>query len=77
MKETELKPCPFCGGETAELITCKEVNCHNEDCESCCAMTIAVCCNMIKGGCGAVGGYYAEREEAIKAWNRRADDENK
>lgn len=68
----KLKPCPFCGSD-AELKTdiryprhmrqpkrAYEVFCTNYDC--------------IIGGVD--DRYYTNKEKAIKAWNRRASNEN-
>lgn len=57
---SELKPCPFCGGE-AKIVKSPE----NE--------YIAICRNK---QCNASVGFFPNtRKEAIEAWNRRADDE--
>ena len=54
---TELKPCPFCGGE-ARLI------------EAECGTTIhAVECVL----CQAKIGWFDEKERAIEAWNNRSN----
>ena len=56
---SELKPCPFCGSK-AEVY---------EECE------------MVKIRCSSymcqasVNGWHDEVEDAIEAWNRRADDD--
>src|SRR5258708_4145071 len=59
-EDQELKPCPFCGGK-AELVF------HGgpENIEVCCS-------NMNSCAIGQLGVYRDTREEAIKAWNRRA-----
>jgi len=61
----KLKPCPFCGGEaTLKDFTGDEycpgyaVQCNNGDTRNC-------------GICGTP--IYAEKEQAIKAWNTRKD----
>lgn len=55
---SELKPCPFCGGK-AKLIEIQEVGCFRVLCEDCPT---------------SVGKYwYYKKQDAIKAWNRRAD----
>lgn len=54
---TELKPCPFCGGE-AELIDKYE------------GVFWIIC-----KGCLCESGFVKTKEEAINAWNRRADDD--
>ncbi len=55
----ELKPCPFCGGEA----DCSKNVLHNNQYEW------AVECIE----CGAFTDCFATEEEAIEAWNRRAD----
>ena len=57
----ELKPCPFCGGKpfvSARLPYFGETP------------TVAVVC----GDCNAASKHKIKEEEAIKAWNRRAED---
>lgn len=55
----ELKPCPFCGGEVAEV--------DEED------GIFFVVCNYLNGGCGASSCHRTDEAEAIEAWNRRVD----
>ena len=58
--ETELKPCPFCGGEV-------EIEFANSDYNS-----PGIHC----GGCGAYIVFdYASEKITIKNWNKRIDDE--
>ena len=77
--ETErgtLKPCPFCGSETApEIFTLAEIACHDDDEATEFERShFAVACNYSRGGCGAsTGGICETEEEAAEAWNRRAD----
>ena len=59
MKETELKPCPFCGGK-ADFIT----------------DTATIKCKQC-GGAFVVTNPLISRLEVAKAWNRRADDEQR
>ncbi len=82
MEDIELKPCPFCGANVAELTNAHDLEeCGNfedencpceqyEDCGACGYHTIV--CNVNNGGCGASSGYFSTEELAIKAWNRRA-----
>lgn len=74
---SELKPCPFCEKEIAEIADCKRL----EECanfEECPADEPYVCvvCSMDKGGCGTSSGYYDSDEKAVAAWNRRAQPDN-
>lgn len=64
---TKLKPCPFCGDKpeiwvdnSVYTLTGEEENDTN----------FQVSCH-----CGVRTMWYATRSEAIKTWNRRADDE--
>jgi Lar family restriction alleviation protein len=61
MENRELKLCPFCGGE-AELITRKQ----------CCADSYTVRCKN-KGCRGRSQKLVRAEYEAIKTWNRRAE----
>jgi Lar family restriction alleviation protein len=54
MKEVELKPCPFCGGE-AQIIR-NGVGCYQVFCDKCETRQYAYTHNT--------------KEEAIEAWNR-------
>lgn len=68
-----LKPCPFCGKET-ELVT-KEINQRLDDIIF---PMFQVVCSMqsgmyAKNGCGAASGWRLTEEEAVRAWNRRAE----
>jgi Lar family restriction alleviation protein len=56
----ELKACPFCGGEALVINVTPYNGCNYT----------GVCQNL---ECGANIGIYSDtREEAIKAWNKRA-----
>lgn len=59
---TKMLPCPFCNKELMTI-----VNDENN-------LTCAVVCDFTKGGCGGSGGYRNTIEQAIEAWNRRAED---
>ncbi len=77
MKETELKPCPFCGGKA-------KLNNRAECCGHGCFVELHyVACTNCKAS-GAVADSFLDNGDdetlktlAIKRWNRRADDERK
>ena len=71
----EIKPCPFCGLNVANVTTCAQLeDCENfETCND--AEFYCVVCDATKGGCDASGGYRQTWNEAIESWNRRDDDE--
>ena len=56
---TELKPCPFCGGEDFQVVGVYGEE-YYVDCLTCTT-------------CGPSG---ETEEEAIEAWNKRAEDAN-
>lgn len=80
----ELKKCPFCGAKVAEISNAHDLeecgNFEHEDCPcnlyedagDCDYYTVV--CSMDKGGCGSSSGYFATKELAFKAWNRRCCD---
>lgn len=76
--DEKLKSCPFCGKSVAEIDDAKELGgCpYYDDCDQAeyeqCEMH-SVVCNVHRGGCGASSGYFFTAEEAISAWNRRAE----
>lgn len=57
---SELKPCPFCGGE-AEMLTAESMHGGN---------LYGVMCNC----CACRTDVFDNEAEAIEAWNTRADD---
>lgn len=72
----ELKPCPFCGRiDTIGVYTWQEINGTDyEDTSEYDKTHYAACCNLTKGGCGAVkGGDYEAPDAAADGWNRRAE----
>lgn len=72
----ELKPCPFCGSESAPHVTdCIETMvCHNiAECDD--ETLFWVTCSVLRGGCGAEAGYVRTKSEAVSAWNARAERE--
>ena len=77
----ELKPCPFCGGEVAEITNAHELeDCASFESEGCpcelyedsgfCSL-YSIVCSMNRGGCGSSSGYFSTEEKAVEAWNRR------
>lgn len=62
--ENKLLPCPFCGQIKALICVPSDDN-----------ATIGWCviCDHTESGCGAAGGFRETEEEAIEAWNRRAN----
>ena len=60
MPEIKLKPCPFCGGE-AEMFSWQA---HIND---------EYHLNLVCTTCGAGFQDVSSKEDALKAWNRRAD----
>ena len=73
----ELKPCPFCGGTQLFVGTIAEIEMMDEDNPNYLhgKKTYSVVCDYLEGGCGASsGGGARSEEEAIEAWNRRAED---
>lgn len=71
----ELKACPFCGKQVAEITNCIELeDCANfEACDNC--GFVCVVCSANNGGCGATGGYAPTEKQAVEKWNRRATPE--
>lgn len=57
-KEPELKPCPFCGGNAGFI--------NNGE------RTWSIGCYTSNCYMWGSRGWYASKEEAVKAWNRRA-----
>jgi hypothetical protein len=70
MKETELKPCPFCGsiasiGRTKKTLTHQfSAHCANSRCIA----------NRLSN---PFVMHYLSRDEAAEAWNRRVDNEQR
>lgn len=68
---TDLKPCPFCGRNHGLLVT----SIHRLDDVKIEQWSVYCDASGGKCGCGASCGYHASKEEAIEAWNRRANNE--
>lgn len=78
MFKKELKPCPFCGGEACfkdgepitfgrfvVLVICKK----------CSASVVGIATINFRTEHKSCNGYNLAKEQAIKAWNRRSDNE--
>ena len=75
---TELKPCPFCGGTKLFIGTIAECEMQDKDHPDYenNSRLYNVVCDYMEGGCGAsTGGSAITVEAAIKAWNRRVENE--
>lgn len=57
-------PCPFC----VKLDSVRLVSGDEEYSKK----FFAYCCDFLKGGCGATGGYKLGEKEALLAWNTRS-----
>lgn len=66
-KEVKLKSCPFCGRKKCVFVTVRIGQDGWRD-------SYYVLCDYYEGGCGAASGIYHTEEEAVEAWNRRAND---
>ena len=87
MAERELKPCPFCGGKVKLLVMDDEFNIHDEEYAKrpfsglqyglSHAVEENEDCPIANFDGEMLGNYgYETKQEAIEAWNRRAEDEN-
>ena len=59
---TELKPCPFCGGEPTIVVRKGKDGWRDR---------YSILCDYEHGGCGAESGWYHYESEAVEAWNKR------
>ncbi len=67
MKETELKPCPFCGGTDIEIYSYDPYDGYQGNLTRWCAVCTSCGCEYDK----------EEKSAVIEAWNRRADNEQR
>ena len=82
MNKEQFARCPFCGkSETLTIGKASDAFSEPDECGDPMPYmhteSYAVTCNASKpdgpGGCGASGGYFPSEDEAIAAWNRRAE----
>ena len=74
----DLLPCPFCGRtDTIGVYLWAEIEDNYDSADEYDRTHYAVCCDNLKGGCGATKGCDCETpEQAAEEWNRRADNGN-
>lgn len=67
-------PCPFCGRiDTLGVYTWGDIEDNYDDASDWDKTHFAVCCDVLKEGCGAIKGKECETpEQAVEEWNRRA-----
>ena len=70
----DLKPCPFCDKTASESLFIGDKSEIHTDMRVSIGISYAVCCNAMKGGCGATSGFKGTHKEAIIAWNNRAEE---
>lgn len=64
----DLDPCPFCGSDTAPVITVIRGSTRLGD-------LYTVRCDRMLNGCGATGGQKSDLKAAVQAWNTRVKSE--
>ena len=84
---TELKPCPFCGGDAGMHMQTTYLAKGQKErsqgwrvkCKSCKAQTQLVFCNLVESVANRINNATDTKEDAKRivadAWNRRASDE--
>jgi hypothetical protein len=73
MNETELKKCPFCGGE-AELDFAHKNFVYTDDDGTARDLGFFYTVKCLNEVCGCVIGTYSDAAMAIEAWNRRVSE---
>ena len=68
----ELKPCPFCGGEACVCKISPRLYRPSRNHEY---TVVCYGCDLLFGFDEDYGGEFDTEEQAIDAWNRRANDE--
>lgn len=63
MVAENLKPCPFCGNKKPK-VDASHFGLNTQ---------YVVACSVYGGGCGASTTLFKNKEDAIKAWNRRIE----
>ncbi len=71
----ELKPCPFCGGENAAEVIEMKPSIPVSECLKKRGYFTVWCwtCDLMFGYDEDFGGKFDTKEDAIEAWNRRAE----
>ena len=68
----DLAPCPFCGRDIAQFVTCQEVEACSEFSRCTDGHYLTVVCSIYDQGCGSSSGFYPTAAEAAGKWNHRA-----
>ena len=77
MKETELKPCPFCGGKANVYEYEAEQAIYDKDTLGFLDIERSARYGCGCPVCGCIIADKTSKEQAINAWNRRADNEKR
>lgn len=68
----DLAPCPFCGRDIAQFVTCQEVEACEEFSRCTDGHYLSVICSIYDKGCGSSSGFYPTAAEAAGKWNHRS-----